>query len=323
MEQSKKPLLSILITVYNRATAANEILSILYDYQQKGLNFYVVVSDNRSSDNIDEVNKRWEGQFHFYKFVKTEEKGVMDANFRNAYENCETDYCWLLGDTRIVSYDSLQKIIRTLEEGLYDALIINCHIRMKLPTKTYEEINHLMREQAWHITNNSSCIIPTKFINRDIYNRYMGTTFLHMGIFVENLCLLPSFKVRYLDKVECRTRKINGFKKGGWKEHPFLNFGKLWYEYIMALPCQITLETKQFVLKDHDAKIGLFSLPEIMLSKAKFNNTNYVKSFFVNFHYVKFVTYRNRIVMLMEVVLIPPFICKFIRNTYHRYKSTE
>lgn len=321
MGSNTKPLLSVLITVYNRAKAVDKVLSILYEYQQKGLNFFVVVSDNRSTDNIEEVNSRWSTQFNYYKFVSTPVHGEMDTNFRNAYENCETDYCWLLGDTRMVSYSGLKQIISTLEEGLYDALIINCHKKMILPTTTYTDINVLMREQAWHITNNSSCIIPCKFINWVVYNRYWGTSFLHMGLFVENLCLLPSFNVRYLDDVECRTLQIDGFKKGGWKERPFLNFGKLWYEYIMALPCQISLETKQYILKDHDAKTGLFSLSEIMICKAKYNNKKYINSFFENYQYLKYVTSRNRLLMLLEIVLIPPFLCRLIRRSYHTIKG--
>lgn len=316
-----KPLLTVLITVYNRAMAVDKVLSILFEYQQKGLSFYVLVSDNRSTDNIEEVNLRWNTRFNYYKFVSTPVHGEMDSNFRNAYENCETDYCWLLGDTRMVSYDALQKIITTLESGLYDALIINCHVKMKLPATTYDNVNTLMKEQAWHITNNSSCIIPRKFIRRAAYNRYLGTSFLHMGIFVENICLLPSFKVRYLDDVECRSLQIDGFKKGGWKERPFLNFGKLWYEYIMSLPCQLSLNTKQFVLKDHDAKTGLFSFKEIMICKAKFNNFQYTKSFIQNYQFLKFVTYRNRFVMLLEIVLIPSFICRLIRKSYHAVKG--
>ena len=323
MEHINRPLLSILITVYNRAIAADKILSILYDYQQRGLDFYVILSDNRSTDNIKEVCSHWASKFRYFKFVITEEQGIMDANFKNAYENCETDYCWLLGDTRMVSFDSLNKIISTLEEGQYNALIINCHVKMNLPSTTYDDVNTLMKEQAWHITNNSSCIIPAKFVNRSVYNRYMGTTFLHMGIFVENICLLPSFRVRYLDDVKCRTINILGFKKGGWKGHPFLNFGRLWYEYIMALPCQIALETKQFILKDHDSKTGLFSLSEIMISKAKYSNREYVKSFIDNYHYVKHVTYRNRIIMLLEILFIPPFVCRLIRKTYLAIRGKE
>lgn len=309
-------LLSILITTYNRAKAVDYLLATLFEYEQKGLLFKVIVSDDGSSDNTKDISLKWKTRFKDLKYVLLCKNCGMDANFINAYEACDTPYCWLLGDTRCVDFGGLKKIIDLLSENAYDALILNCHDNMKMPSKVYSDINVLMSEQGWHITNNSSCIIPTFFINKSLYHRYIGTTFLHMGIFVENLCLRNDFKVFYLNDVKVRGLDVPGFKKTGWTCHPFLNFGKLWFIYVMSLPNQIDIDIKWKVLKDHNRYTGLFSVVSVLCGKANFGDV-YLKSYRENRRYVKYVS--DISVFVYDILVrIPSFICKLAKSAYKK-----
>ena len=52
---TSKSLLTILITTYNRAPVLDKELEILYGYEKRGLMFDVMVSNDCSSDNTEEI----------------------------------------------------------------------------------------------------------------------------------------------------------------------------------------------------------------------------------------------------------------------------
>jgi len=285
---TNNPLLTILITTYNRSIALDAVLNMLASYQEKGLLFNVLVSDDCSTDNTQEIGKKWTSKIKGFSFIQTKQNMGMDNNFQNVYNNFHTDYCWLLGDTRYISFESLSTILDILSTSQYDALILRCRNEMPHERIIYNEINNLMSQQGWHITNNASCIIPKHFINKYLYHRYFGTTFLHMGIFVENLCMQKHWSVLYLGDVNITEMNIENFNKVGWTKHPFLNFGKFWYEFIMSLPNQINIDIKHKVLKDHDRYTHIFSISDVHRQIVMYRKT-YVNSYLENRKYMPYV----------------------------------
>ena len=313
------PILTILITTYNREPILNALLSKLFEYETHGLSFKVIVSDDCSTDRTKDTCMNWSVRFNNFKYLKLEKNSGMDANFMNAYEACDTPYCWLLGDARCVDFNGLKTILAKLVENKHDALILNCHYNMKMPDKTYSDINTLLSEQGWHITNNSSCVIPRNFINRTLYHRYFGTTFLHMGIFVENLCMKETFTVAYLKDVRVRSVKVPSYTKNGWFCHPFLNFGRLWFTFVMSLPNQVDVSTKLKVLKDHNKYTHIFSpLRGIPQGKALYGKT-FVESYRENRMYMPFVSNTPRI-LYDVIMLIPSWTINATINIYLKLK---
>lgn len=283
-------LLSILITTYNRAEFVDKILQILLEYQNGGLHFNVVVSDDCSTDTTEEVCKRYANQLHGFKYIKLQNNVGMDGNFISAYTACETEFCWLLGDHRYVEYDELKRIIDILESRRYDALVLNCHPKNDISRKEYTEINSLLLELGHNVTNNASCVIPKKFVTEFAYKRYYGTTFLHMGIFVENLCYLKYFKVLYVDDIEVKDIILPvSFSESGWNRHAFLNFGKLWFEFVMSLPNKLKIENKFEVLLSHNKMTGIFDIDNVLMEKRKYGDV-YVQSYKDNRQYMKYVS---------------------------------
>ncbi len=326
MKNKEKPLLSILITSYNREIFVDKILYILYSYQQRGLSFFVVVSDDSIGGRIKIVADTWNKRFDFFKYVATEKKTGMDNNFRTAYESCETEYCWLLGDHRYIEFKELQFILRTIENKKFDCLILNCNKTLTIESKIYNDINTLMNEQGWHITNNASCIIPAKFIDKNLYSRYLDTCFLHMGLCIENLCLLEKINVIYLSNIKVKDLNISGFDgKSSWLSKSFSTFGKKWYQFVMSLPNQLSLDVKEKVLKDHDRYNHIFSLKIIFLNLMK-TDKNYIKmykkDFFENKKYLGYVSDHHLWIyeFLMRFYCIITPIYKITRRIKHAYK---
>jgi len=310
------PLLTVLITTYNRAIVLEEVLKMLASYQERGLSFDVLLSDDCSTDGTMEVCKKWERSLQGFTVLKTERNLGMDNNFLNVYQHFHTDYCWLLGDTRYISYEGLKSVIDTLSMGKYDALILRCREEMPRKQIVYADIHTLMNEQGWHITNNASCVIPRRFIIPALYHRHMGTTFLHMGIFVENLCLMEQFKVLYLGDVDVVEQDVPGFNKVGWTKHPFLNFGKLWYEFIMSLPNQIDIDLKHKVLQDHNKYTQLFKLSDIHRQILTHREV-YINSYKENRRFMPFVTTQPRWMFDLLICVLP---LRFYTTVFAIYK---
>lgn len=318
----EKCILTILITTYNRAIVLDALLGQLNDYQQRGLMFDIIVSDDNSTDNTKNIAHKWESYLKGYSYINTQENKGMDNNFKHAYEACQTEYCWLLGDTRCVSFEALVRVINILECGNHDALILNCHENLQVKTKEYTEINELMQELGWQITNNASCVIPKRFINQQLYNRYMGTTFLHLGIFVENLCLLEHFSVLFVDDIHVKELEVESFRKIGWTRHPFLNFGKLWYEFILSLPNQLTIETKEKVLLAHNANTGLLSPKKIPGMKVAYGQ-EFINNYKECRKYVPYISSTPLWIYDLIIMYTPTAILKFLLGGYKKIRDRK
>ena len=316
------PLLTILITTFNRATVLDVLLELLRSYQQRGLDFKVLVSDDCSSDNTEEICSKWRPKMQGLSYIRTNSNSGMDNNFKNAYENFDTEYCWLLGDTRHISYEGLRSILEILSEKKYDALILRCRTEMPQKRIVYSDISTLMNEQGWHITNNASCVIPQKFINQVLYHRHMGTTFLHMGIFVENLCQMENFKVLYMGDVYITELDVPQFNKVGWTKHPFLNFGKLWYSFIMSLPNQIDIDLKHKVLLDHNKYTKIFT-PQKMPRFLFHYGETYRNSYIQNRRFMQYVSTCPLFIYDIIVKYIPLQLYHYLASIYFVFKKRK
>ena len=312
MNTEDNSLLTILITSHNRAEYVDKILEILYSYQKRNLVFSIVVSDDHSIDNTQEVCSRWEKHLKNYRYIILPSNVGMDGNFVSAYSSCTTEYCWLLGDHRYVVFEELERILSILKKKEYDALILNCHPRNTLPGQQYTEINKLLLDLGYNITNNASCIIPTSFFSEWAYKRYYGTTFLHMGIFVENLCHKDQFKVLFIHDIRVKDIILPiPFTQTGWVCHPFLNFGKLWYEFVMSLPNQIDIDNKFEVLLSHNRKTELFNIRDVVDNRKKYGDV-YVKNYKENRKYVPYVSDTPVWRYDLKILVVPLSVFHFI-----------
>ena len=313
-------LLTVLITTYNHASFVDNILRTFFEYLNKGLDFSILISDDCSSDNTKEVYQKWSKKIKNIEYYSHDKNMGMDANFKTAYSHCKTKYCWLLGDHRMITFEEMKLLLEEIGQEKYDAWILKTRGENSLPTKIYTDINVLLREIGYNITNNASCVIPTSFYQEYCYKRYMGTTFLHMGIFLDNLCLKDSFKVKYLSDISVNNIEIPGEDGTGWMEHPFLNFGLWWYQFVMSLPSQIDLKTKEFILKEHNKITDLFSYKSVVLYMLHENRKIYKSSYLKCRKYAKFITYQPIWFYDFTICYIPEFLYSSLYQIVHKVK---
>ncbi len=113
-----RPLLSICIPTYNRASyflpeCLNSIVSQLTD-EEICRQVEIIISDNASNDNTEEVVKEYQKKFNNIKYFKLESTITSALNWDNAIKNSRGKYINTIGDDDIYLRDSLKKFLPVL-----------------------------------------------------------------------------------------------------------------------------------------------------------------------------------------------------------------
>lgn len=123
---SNSILLSICIPTYNRGVFLDICLSqICKQTKEFEDSIEVIVSDNCSSDNTEEIVHRFIASGHNINFVKNTENIGADRNFEQCFSTAKGKYVWIFGDDDILLDGSLKKIISICESGNYGNIYIS------------------------------------------------------------------------------------------------------------------------------------------------------------------------------------------------------
>lgn len=250
MQDGTKKTLTIVIPTWNRARYLDKNLEILDSYLKRGLDFKILVCNNGSRDNTSYVLEKW-GEHPKVKIINHPENIKYDRNVASGYLNFDTDFCFCLGDSKTLSFESLEKIIKAINEEDIDALVINVTDKMSNTGNYYEDVNTLMSDLGWNFTNISSCIIPKRFINKERCERYYDSLFIHYGVFIDALCAQNKIKVKYDPSIQKELITFPDEKQPhGWSSNICHVWSKMWFSFVMSLPWKVTLDTKNKVIYD-------------------------------------------------------------------------
>lgn len=121
----RRPVLSICITTYNRASwlAVNleNLMRISTDVRDK---VEIVVCDNCSSDDTPQVAERFRGQENFFYYRNTGNIGML-GNLSQTVSHAHGDYVWLIGDDDLLHKGSLERILQIIGENSPDLINVN------------------------------------------------------------------------------------------------------------------------------------------------------------------------------------------------------
>lgn len=119
-----KPILSICIPTYNRSVYLEKsIKSIIKTDEFKNGKIEIVISDNCSTDNTEEMTNNYTSKYKNIKYYKNE-KNVKDLNFAIALERGSGIFRKLSNDTIIYIDDSLKYMIDTIENNIHKKPVI-------------------------------------------------------------------------------------------------------------------------------------------------------------------------------------------------------
>lgn len=179
-----KKLLTIAIPTYNRAQLLDKQLAWLAQ-AIKGFESEcaVIISDNCSTDNTQEVIKKWQplfGNTQFNSNRNSENIGVM-RNIAYCINAATSKYLWTIGDDDQIQDRTLAYVLKKLKEHPeLSLLILNFSCR-------YEPTNQLIYERCFDIKNEEVCANGKAIFQRCLEENHAGVGFMTAQVYCTEL----------------------------------------------------------------------------------------------------------------------------------------
>jgi glycosyltransferase involved in cell wall biosynthesis len=158
--EDKKPLLSICIPTYNRAELLDKcIASIVSQKEFDSEDVELVISDNASNDNTEEIVKKYQEQYKNIFYSKNEEN-VTDKNFPIVIGNAHGEFRKLFHDNIIYCGDCILHLLKTINE----------HLDKKPVLFFLNRMNGREQEEYYNTDNFDSFILIALFNGTNIEN---------------------------------------------------------------------------------------------------------------------------------------------------------
>ena len=106
--------LSICIPTYNRGAFIEETLESIVS-QAADAEVEIVVSDNASVDNTEEIVRKFQQRYSRIIYFKWNENMGADRNYLKAVELAQGNYCWLMGSDDAIVPGSVERILKEIE----------------------------------------------------------------------------------------------------------------------------------------------------------------------------------------------------------------
>jgi abequosyltransferase len=193
-------LMTICIATRNRApfigTTLESIVSQATDEVE------IVVLDGASTDNTEEVVRRYQMRFPGLRYFRQDRNLGVDRDFANAIDLAQGEYCWLFSDDDVLKPGAIRIVLNALQAN-YPLVIVNSEVRSAdlrtvLESKRllfeedriYRPRDHdrLLIEVANYLTFIGCVVIKRALWKVRKKEDYFGSCFIHVGvIFQETL----------------------------------------------------------------------------------------------------------------------------------------
>jgi abequosyltransferase len=173
-------LLTIAIPTYNRAKLLDQQLAWLHQ-AIKGLesDCEILVSDNCSTDNTQEIIKKWQTVFSNFTFRSNQNSkniGVM-RNLSFCLNAAQTKYIWAIGDDDKIRDEAIAYVVNTLKkEQDLSLLILNFSVRLV-------ETGEVVLKKTFDIENEDLKTDGKAFIESYLEKTHQGLGFLSAQIY--------------------------------------------------------------------------------------------------------------------------------------------
>lgn len=121
--------LSIAVPTYNRAYSLKKTLysisSQIKSCPELINQVQVVVSDNGSGDDTEEVLAKFDSGVVNFRYYRQNENLGLDRNMRYLYNICDSEYVWYFSDDDVLYANAIKKIVAALQLQQPDALLFS------------------------------------------------------------------------------------------------------------------------------------------------------------------------------------------------------
>jgi len=127
-----KPLLTIAIPTYNRASCLKELLEVLTDQLKDEPRVELIVSDNASPDETASVIQDFMARGLRVRYIRNVQNIGPDANFLQCFEQARGKYVWIFSDDDLIVPGGLAKLLSYCADAEYDLIWVSSYPFEKL-----------------------------------------------------------------------------------------------------------------------------------------------------------------------------------------------
>lgn len=190
----KTPLLSICIATYNRAGYIGETLDSIIPQLDDDVELLVV--DGASTDNTENVVRKFAQKESRIRYVRLSAKGGVDQDYDKSVELARGEFCWLFTDDDLLKPGAIAAVKAAIHKG-YDLVVVNAEVRDVELSSILEHQRITMQDnKVYAPTDMESLFIDAVYylsfigavvIRRSIWlgrerGSYFGTEFVHVGV---------------------------------------------------------------------------------------------------------------------------------------------
>lgn len=177
--------LSITILTYNRAKYLQDCLESVIGQMTNEIE--VIVSDNASTDNTEDVVKKYQNINNTIKYFKSESNTGFDGNVIDSIRRATGEYVWLFGDDDIFLPGAVGKVLKVLNEINNLSLVYANHSIYSIDLKTLIEERRVFRDRDVVMNNEDESL---SIISNNL-------TFMSALVMRRSLCLgVPGIEQR-------------------------------------------------------------------------------------------------------------------------------
>lgn len=179
--------LSLCFPTYNRGWCIKEQIKRLQSCPLEIIDkIEILISDNCSTDDTQEIVEHAISQGFVCTYIRNETNLGMDGNFVSCFRKAKGKYVWLLGDDDIILINSLKKIVNQLDNSKEYGLL---HLSMTKRLKgedfiVYDDKDQLCKDISYWFTFISSNIVRAKYVKDVPFEKYMGTWFTLIPLYL-------------------------------------------------------------------------------------------------------------------------------------------
>lgn len=125
--ETAKPLLTIAIPTYNRASFLRELLAVLAPDLKDEPRVELIISDNSSPDETSSVVQAFIACGLRVGYIRNVQNIGADANFLQCFERARGKYVWIFSDDDLIVPGGVAKILSYCEDAEYDLMWVSSY----------------------------------------------------------------------------------------------------------------------------------------------------------------------------------------------------
>ena len=197
-----KNLLTIAIPTYNRAKYLQEsLLHITNQLNIQNQEIDIIVSDNCSTDNTQEVVEKYIQLGYTISYIKNEINKGADFNIAQCYQLAKTQFVLALSDDDYLVENSINTILEVIKNNLKSGLIhihIHSNVNEKKIFNKFTNVNEFVEKIHYWVTFISGNIVNKDYFSNVDFMKYDGSYFNQINVFFT--CLLNAPYNLYINK---------------------------------------------------------------------------------------------------------------------------